>query len=62
MHLDFLGLDFLGLAYLVTAIVLAWDYLAPRIHLARVRRAIALRVRRDAARARGAAPAAGDAS
>ena len=61
MHLDFLGLDFLGLAYLVTALVLAWDYLAPRIHLARVRRAIALRVRRDAARAPGAVPAAGDA-
>ena len=53
MHLDFFGLDFLGLAYLVTAIVLAWDYLAPRIHLARVRRAIALRGRRDAARASG---------
>jgi|GEM_PF-3363917 len=60
MHLDFFGLDFLGLAYLVTAVVLAWDYLAPRIHLARVRRAIALRVRRDAARAPGTEPATGD--
>ena len=46
MHLDFLGLDFLGLAYLVTALVLAWDYLAPRLQLARVRRAIAARWRR----------------
>lgn len=60
MHLDFLGLDFLGLAYAVTAIVLAWDYLAPRIQLARVRRAIALRGRRDAARA-SAASSVGDA-
>ena len=46
MHLDFLGLDYLGLAYAVTAIVLAWDYLAPRLRLARVRRDIALRLRR----------------
>lgn len=46
MQLDFLGLDFLGLAYLVTGLVLAWDYLAPRLQLARVRRAIAARVRR----------------
>lgn len=48
MHLDFLGLDFLGLAYVVTAIILGFDYLAPRIRLARVRRAIAQRQRRDA--------------
>lgn len=41
MRLDFLGLDFLGLAYVVTAIILGVDYLAPRIRLARVRRAIA---------------------
>ena len=46
MHLDFLGLDFLGLAYVVTALVLAWDYLAPRLRLARVRNAIAQRLRR----------------
>ena len=46
MHLDFLGLDYLGLAYTVTGLVLAWDYLAPRVRLARVRRNIALRLRR----------------
>jgi hypothetical protein len=50
MHLDFLGLDYLGLAYLVTALVLGWDYLAPRLHLARVRRAIAQRLRRAEAK------------
>ena len=50
MHLDFLGLDFLGLAYVVTALVLAWDYVAPRIRLASVRRAIAQRIRRTDAR------------
>ncbi len=33
MHLDFLGLDYLGLAYAVTGLVLAWDYLAPRLAL-----------------------------
>jgi hypothetical protein len=50
MHLDFLGLDYLGLAYLVSALVLAWDYVAPRVGLARVRRAIAARWRRKEAR------------
>jgi hypothetical protein len=54
MHLDFLGLDYLGLAYLVTALVLGWDYLAPRLQLLRVRRAIAQRLRR--AEAKQAAP------
>jgi len=53
MHLDFLGLDYLGLAYAVTGLVLAWDYLAPRLRLARVRNAIAQRIRRaDAKQAR----------
>jgi hypothetical protein len=51
MHLDFLGLDFLGLAYFVTALVLGWDYVAPRLQLARVRRAIAARWRRAEAKA-----------
>jgi hypothetical protein len=46
MHLDFLGLDYLGLAYAVAGLVLAWDFIAPRLHLARVRRAIAQRIRR----------------
>ena len=50
MHLDFLGLDFLGLAYAVTALVLAWDYLAPRLRLSRIRGAIARRIRRAEAR------------
>jgi heme exporter protein D len=43
-------IDYVGAAYAVFALVLAWDYLAPRIKLARVRRAIALRIHRDAAR------------
>jgi heme exporter protein D len=42
--------DYVGAAYAVFALVLGWDYLAPRIKLARVRRAIALRIHRDAAR------------
>ena len=46
MHLDFLGLDYLGLAYAVTGLVLAWDYLAPRLRLAKIRGAIAQRIRR----------------
>ena len=50
MHLDFLGLDFLGLAYLVSGLVLAFDYLLPRVRLAKVRRAIAQRIRRADAR------------
>jgi len=50
MHIDFLGLDFLGLAYVVTGLVLAVDYLLPRIRFAQVRRAIAQRFRRADAR------------
>jgi heme exporter protein D len=45
-------IDYVGAAYAVFAAVLAWDYLAPRIQLARLRRQIALRIRRDAARTR----------
>jgi heme exporter protein D len=41
-------LDYVTAAYLVFAAVLAWDYVAPRLRLARVRRAIALRQRREA--------------
>ena len=55
MHLDFLGIDYLGLAYAVTGLVLAWDYVVPRLRLARVREAIAQRLRR--AQARKADPA-----
>ena len=43
-------LDYVSAAYALFALILAWDYLAPRIKLAQVRRAIALRIRRDAAR------------
>ena len=43
-------LDYVGGAYLVFALVLAWDYLAPRLRLSRVRRGIALRLRRAQAR------------
>ena len=43
-------LDYVGAAYAVFALVLAWDFLAPRLKLAQVRRAIALRIRRDASR------------
>ena len=42
--------EYVGAAYAVFALVLGWDFLAPRIKLARVRRAIALRTHRDAAR------------
>ena len=43
-------LDYVGAAYLAFAIVLGWDYLAPRFKLAQVRRMIALRVRRESAK------------
>lgn len=42
--------DYVTGSYLVFAVVLAWDYLSPRLRLARVRRAIALRLRRANAR------------
>jgi len=41
---------FVASAYGVFAAVLVWDYLAPRGRLARVRRDIALRGRRETAR------------
>ena len=44
-------LDYVTGAYLVFAAVMAWDYLAPRIKLAQVRRMIGQRARRHAARA-----------
>jgi heme exporter protein D len=43
-------LDYVAIAYLAFAAVLGWDYLAPRIRLAQVRRAIALRLRRESQR------------
>ena len=44
-------IDYVGFAYAVFAAVLAWDFFAPRIRLARVRRQILLREKRGAARA-----------
>jgi len=38
---------FVASAYAVFAAVLVWDFLAPRIRLGNIRRAIALRIRRD---------------
>lgn len=37
-------------AYVLFAAVLAWDYAVPRLKYRQVRRAIALRARREAAR------------
>ena len=37
-------------AYAVFAAVLAWDFVVPRLRLARTRRNIVLRARREAAR------------
>ena len=39
--------DYVGIAYAVFAIVMAWDYIAPRVRLARGRRYFVLRQRRD---------------
>jgi len=41
---------YVAASFAVFVLVLAWDYLAPRFKLRQVRRAIALRTRRDAAR------------
>ena len=43
-------LDYVTSSYLVFALILGWDYVAPRIKLAQVRRMIALRARREAPR------------
>lgn len=40
-------------AYAVFAAFLAWDWLVPRLRLARVRRDIVLRAKREAARSPG---------
>ena len=44
--------DYVGIAYAVFAIVLMWDYIAPRVRLAQVKRGVRLRERREAARKR----------
>jgi hypothetical protein len=41
---------YVAAAYALFVVVLAWDFAAPRVRLARVRRAVALRIRREAAR------------
>ena len=43
-------LDYVGAAYAAFALILAWDYLAPRFKLAQVRRMIASRIRRESAK------------
>lgn len=47
-------LGYVVAAYAVFALFLAWDFLAPRLQLARTRRAIVARAKREDAR-RGAA-------
>ncbi len=42
-------------SYALFVAMLAWDYLVPRLHLRRARRAAAARLRREAARKAGAA-------
>jgi len=41
---------YVAAAFAVTAVILGWDYLSPRLKLQRVRRAIRLRARRDLSR------------
>jgi len=41
---------YVGGAYAVFVVVLLWDFVAPRVKLAQVRRAIAQRQRREATR------------
>lgn len=41
---------YVALAYTVFALAMAWDYLAPRLYLRRIRRDIQLRARREAQR------------
>jgi len=43
-------IGYVGTAYAVFAVVMLWDYVAPRVKLAQVRRAITQRVRRDSAK------------
>ncbi len=41
---------YVAASFAVTAVILAWDYLAPRLKFQRVRRAIRLRARRNEAK------------
>jgi len=42
--------NFVASAYAIFAAVLVWDYVVPRIRLGTIRRAIVMRVRREATR------------
>jgi heme exporter protein D len=44
-------LEYVVAAYAVFAAVLAWDFIAPRLKIARILRDVRLRAKRDAARA-----------
>ena len=48
---------FVASAYSVSAAVLVWDYVAPRVRLGTIRRAIVMRARREAAKKPTANPA-----
>ena len=48
-------LEYVVGAYAVFAAFLAWDFLAPRLRIARIRRAIVQRARREASRSTGTA-------
>jgi uncharacterized membrane protein YciS (DUF1049 family) len=39
---------YVAASFAITAVILGWDYLSPRLKLQRVRRAIRLRARREA--------------
>jgi uncharacterized membrane protein YciS (DUF1049 family) len=39
---------YVAASFAVTAVILGWDYLSPRLKFQRVRRAIRLRARREA--------------
>ncbi|HMB56637.1 MAG TPA: heme exporter protein CcmD [Arenimonas sp.] len=42
--------DYIKVAYSVFAVVLAWDYVVPRVRFAQTKKAIAARLRREAAK------------
>jgi uncharacterized membrane protein YciS (DUF1049 family) len=42
--------SYVAASFAVTAVILGWDYLLPRLKLQRIRRTIRLRARRESAR------------
>jgi heme exporter protein D len=44
-------LEYVVAAYAVFAVILTWDFIAPKLKIARVLRDVRLRAKRDAARA-----------